>query len=147
MPRTRRQATVETTHAAPAAVVSEVHAEPDPNGNADGFRLPACISERQLKSLLRTDEEYKGQVDTLTGEQRAAISNATERQHLHKGGYSMLKKLRKCKTAEQKAMLFYTFLEYVKLSGELRIIEAVPSLPLDDTAAPQGQVVQLHAAE
>lgn len=129
MPRARR-ATADT------APVSDTP-EPGPNGDAAAFQLPACITERQLKAVLRSDDEYKGQIDGLTGERRAVISNATERQHLHKDGYAMLKKLRKCRTAEQKALLFYTFLEYVKLSGELRIIEAVPSLPLDSGPEPR----------
>src|SRR4051812_40580224 len=135
MPRARR-----ATAEAAAPIVDTP--EPGPNGDAAAFQLPACITERQLKSLLRSDEEYKGQIDGLNGELRSAISNATERQHLHKGAYAVLKKLRKCKTAEQKALMFYTLLEYVKLSGELRIIEAVPTLPMDEVR-PSAEVVQL----
>lgn len=153
MPRGRR-ALVEPERPVPqaapigqaAAAVAE-EAAPEPNGDAEAFRLPACITERQLRALLRADEEVKGQVDQLTAQQREAIADSVERNHLHKGAYSWIKKLRKCKTAEQKALLFYSFLEYVKLSGELRIIEAVPALPLEGepvpSQRPSAEVVEL----
>src|SRR5690242_18631832 len=104
MPRTRRRTSAAVAEASPdprtigQALVGtgpSEQTEPMPNGDAAIFRLPACITERQLKSLLRSDDGYREQIEGLTGEQRAEISNATERQHLHKGAYAMLKKLRK----------------------------------------------------
>ena len=119
-----------------------------PNGEAAAFQLPACITERQLKALLRSEEGYKEQIDNLNGERTAEVKNAEDRHHLHKDAFAALKRVRKMKSAEKKAMFFYTFLEYIKLSGELRIIEAVPSLPLEDQPASGGaEVVHLRAAE
>lgn len=155
MPRGRRntnaaaEAPIQTIGQAAQTATATVDTEPDPNGEAAAFQLPACITERQLKALLRADDGYTEQINSLNGERGAEISNATERQHLHKKAYSVLKQLRKMPTAEKKALFFYTFLEYVKLSGELRIIEAVPTLPLDgegESNAPSGTVVPLRAA-
>lgn len=140
MPRPRRQD--------PIAPTPTVDNEPAPNGEAAAFQLPACITERQLKALLRSEEGYKEQIDNLNGERVAEVKQAEERQHLHKDAYAAIKRLRKMKSAEKKALFFYTFLKYVELSGELRIIEAVPSLPLDDQPSSGGaEVVHLHAAE
>ena len=141
MPRGRRALTNQDSPQ--TQPVPSAQSEPAGNGEAAAFQLPACITERQLKALLRSDEEFKGQIDSLNGELRSAIGEATERQHLHKGAYSILKKIRKCRTAEQKALLFYTLLEYVRLSGELRIVEAVPALPLPGESVPTNNVVEM----
>lgn len=114
---------------------------------ATAIQLP---SERVLKRLLKAGEEMKEAVDGLTGSHREEIKNAIDKHHLDKDAFALLKKFHRIKSAEKKHVLFYTFVEYLEMSGEMKIIDSVQNLPLDDdkveeSAGGEGETAQQGA--
>lgn len=93
------------------------------------------ITERQLKKLLKNAEDMKEAVDGLVGSHREEVKNAIEKQHLHKGAFADVKRLSKIKSNEALAMHWDTLLAYMEMSGLMKRIESVQSLPLDDDKA------------
>ncbi len=89
------------------------------------------ITERQLKSLLGEDDNYKGRIDGLVGELRETIGNAVEKKHLHKGAYALVKKFHRMKSNEQLSDLWHTVLAYMDMAGIMARIDSVSALPLD----------------
>ena len=101
------------------------------------------IKESTLKALLRADDGYKDKIDGLTGELREEIGNAVEKKHLDKKAYALLKKFHRIDTPEEKHRIWHTLVQYMMLSGEMKIIDSVQPLELGEN------VVQLkgEAAE
>ncbi|MBS0369038.1 MAG: hypothetical protein JSS57_07555 [Proteobacteria bacterium] len=96
---------------------------------ATAIQLP---SERVLKRLLKSGDEMKEAVDGLTGSHREEIKNAIDKHHLNKDAFALLKKFHRIKSAETKHILFHTFIEYLEMSGEMKLIDSVQNLPLGD---------------
>ena len=111
------------------------------------------ISAASLKSLLSESDKYKEKIDGLVGELREEIGNAVEKKHLDKDAFALVKKFRRIKSNERKHVLFHTFIAYLEMSGEQKLIDSVTELPLDgekeegEGDAPSGKVVPLKAAE
>lgn len=97
------------------------------------------ISPQALKSLLREDDKYKGDIDSLTGELREAIGNAKEKKHLDTKAYALLKRFHREKSNEKLANLWGTLLAYMEMSGVMDRINSVSELPLDGEKADEEQ--------
>ncbi len=89
------------------------------------------ISPQALKGLLREDDKYKGDIDSLTGELREAIGNAKEKKHLDTKAYALLKRFHREKSNEKLANLWSTLLAYMEMAGVMDRINSVSELPLD----------------
>lgn len=92
------------------------------------------IKASVLKKLLSYDDRQKGEIDGLTGELREAIGNAVEKNHLDKDAYALAKKFRRMrlrKGPEYASARYTTFLAYLEMSGELKLLNDVMDLPLD----------------
>lgn len=109
------------------------------------YQLPA---EGLLKSLLRRCKKAYKDVRGIVSEKGAAIANATEHDHLHKGAFAVCERLERLtdeKLAEWKAHFDDYF---VKMGLEDRV-NSVERLPLGDDAdkqKPSGKVVPLQQA-
>lgn len=90
------------------------------------------ISASALKSLLTESDKYKEKIDGLVGELREEIGNAVEKKHLDKEAFALVKKFRRIKSVERKSSLYHIFQAYLDMSGEMKLIESVSGLPLDD---------------
>ena len=99
------------------------------------------IGERQLRSLLASDDNHKGKIDGVVGSLREEIKNAVDKQHLNKKAYAMLKTLHRMKD-EALADLWPTLLVYMDMAGVMKRIESVERLPFDksDEAETEGEV-------
>lgn len=120
------------------------------DGVPENFQI--LIGKRTLQNLLKDDGTYQQKISDLKIEMKAVLDNAVDNNHLHLPALRLLKKFRKMK-AEDAAFLYYNFLGYMELSGELRRIESIRSFDFDDEetetkeAGSEENVRQLHAAE
>ena len=88
------------------------------------------VPKTALLALLKQDDNYKRDIDGLTGELREAIGNAVEKKHLDKKAYALLKRFHREKSNEKLASLWNTLLAYMEMAGVLERIASVEALPL-----------------
>lgn len=93
------------------------------------------IAPATLRALLKQDDNYKSQIDGLTGELREAIGNAVEKKKLDKKAYALVKRFHREKSNEKLANLWNTLLAYMEMAGVMERINSVAALPLDGEPA------------
>lgn len=105
------------------------------------YQMPA---EKTLKALLRQAKKAYAESQAIAGEQGAAISNAAEHHHLHKGAFGVTKRLDRMEDA--KLAEFWAHLNdyFVKCGLQARIDNA-PPLDIDEKE-PSGKITDLSEA-
>jgi len=110
-----------------SAAAEETVEEQTQQGNA-----LVLISEKALRSLLKQDDNYKGQIDGLVGELRESIGNAVDKKHLNKKMYGLLKKFHRYTSDEQLSDDWHTLLAYMDMAGVMKRIDSIDGLPLSE---------------
>ncbi|MDO8534112.1 MAG: hypothetical protein Q7S17_05145 [Xanthobacteraceae bacterium] len=103
----------------------------EPKGEAPEQKTIVLLSSKTMTALLKQDDNYKDKIDGIVGELRETIGNAVEKKHLDKAAYALLKKFHRIKSNEELANLWDTLQAYMDMTGVMKRIESVPSLPLD----------------
>lgn len=97
----------------------------------EGPQVVVLIKQSTLKNLLKQDDNYKRDIDGLVGELREAIGNASEKQHLDKKAYALLKRFHREKSSEKLWSLWHTLLAYMEMAGVMDRINSVQAIDFD----------------
>lgn len=106
-------------------------AKKGPDSQGAAVQASVVINEKKLKSLLKLKRTLSAEVGELTGNYRAELAQAVEKQNLHKKAYAMVTQFDKMEP--EQALECWTHLTmYMDLSGIMAKIDSVAKLPLED---------------
>lgn len=107
-------------------------------GDPNDKRIRRVITDGQLTTLLKTVNSYEKQGGELSGALREKIAYSVEKQYLHKGAFSILRKFHKM-DLEDAALLWDMLGIYMEKSGLMDELKGVPEFDFKTDAEISGQ--------